>query len=112
MENDNKLDIFSLVGNCVTLLILRMDRVFVGVKVASLNHGHINLSLGVSINCLAWGPRTSPSLPQMYTPYNELDAIGLSYQTSTLPMASKQSTHFETFMHTYTIFSFSYLDLF
>jgi hypothetical protein len=49
MENNNKLDIFSLVGNCVTLLILCMDRVFVGVKVASLNHGHRNLSLATTL---------------------------------------------------------------
>jgi len=40
----------------------------------------------------------------MYAPYNELNAFGPSHRTSTLPMASKQSTHLETFVHAHTIF--------
>jgi hypothetical protein len=48
MENNNKLDIFSSVGNCVTLLILHMDKVFVEVIVAGINYGHINLGFTIA----------------------------------------------------------------
>jgi hypothetical protein len=43
------------------------------------------------------------SLPQMYTPYNKLNTLGLFHQTPILHMASEQSTHLETSMHAHTI---------
>jgi ssDNA-specific exonuclease RecJ len=49
MEINKKLDIFSSVNGCVTLLILHMDKVFVGIKVVNINHGHINLGLATTL---------------------------------------------------------------
>jgi hypothetical protein len=49
MKINNKLDTFSSIDNCVTSLILHMDKVFVGIKVTNINHGHINLGLATAL---------------------------------------------------------------
>jgi hypothetical protein len=51
------------------------------------------------------------SLPQIYTPYNKPNTLGLFHQTPILPMASEQSTHLETSMHVHTISLSFYLEL-